>query len=131
MDKEKTIPPDYTTYCDTHPSHHQCVRVKNIHEGRGRTRRAHVSWVADKPIAAVHLSNITSSFPLLHDDLRMLAKRSIIYDASSKETLSVLTYGSPWALMKSYNPRNAIMSARSTISVPTNTSYGGKNRKFM
>ena len=78
---------------------------------------------------AIHLSNLTSVFPVFGVDVHDLSKRSFTYDPKNEKTIDTLTYGSPWAVMQAYNPRNAVFSARSLI--PADESEGNPANKAL
>ena len=82
-----------------------------------------------KGMPAIQLTNLT--FPMIGDDVHSLLGRSIVYNARNERTVFALMYGSPWALMKSYNPRNIIASARSIVSNSKNSPDTGKNHVFV
>ena len=113
MSVPQAVPSGYINYCQAHPSNPRCEELKNLKE-LNRTKR---SIIPDdvKAIPALHLINLTSLFPVFGEDIHTLAKRSIIYDSRNVKTIKALTYGSPWAVMQSYNPRDAILNVRSLV----------------
>ena len=102
-------------FCEDHPETTVCL---------SKSQRSTIS-LAKKQTPAIHLTNLTAFFPRVADDIHELVGRAIIYDSRSRPTINTLIYGSPWALMDSYRPRETIMSARSTISA-TSLSISGK-----
>ena len=112
MKVEEALPKDYTPYCDRKPAEAHCKKLKELEERRNKRS---ITSNAAKAIPAIHLTNLTSIIPVFGEEVHILAKRSIVYDPRNAKTISTLTYGSPWAVMESYDPRSTILQVRSLI----------------
>ena len=80
------------------------------------------STVPKKPSAAIKLTTIT--LPTLKDEIRTLSETDFTYNPRNEATLNLLAYASPWAYMKAYDPRDILLTARSTIPSAPNLLIG-------
>ena len=130
------MPAPYTAYCEQyeHRSAAHCVALEAQREKIKRKAeqaqgKRSIIAAGVKSVPAIHLSNLTSVFPVFGVDVHDLSKRSFTYDPKNEKTIDTLTYGSPWAVMQAYNPRNAVFSARSII--PADESEGNPVKKVL
>ena len=85
---------------------------------------------SERPLSAVHLTNISLLMPSISKEIHTIAQRSIFYNPISEDTLNALSYSSPWAVMTSYSPRHAIRNTRSTIANTTGLPAASKGILF-
>ena len=124
--------PPYQTYCQAHKGTPECVafckKDQNIakDECQGSTSETSEVKNAVMPTPASHLTNLTASFPQISKQAHILANGSMIQYSRSDKSMDILAYGSPWAVMKRYDPRKTIVNSRSTIGKVTQVNNGMK-----
>merc|ERR1712168_813507 len=89
---EEAVPAPYTAYCDAHKSTAHCVALEAQREKiRKKAQQAQgkrsIIPAGIKSVPAIHLSNLTSVFPVFGVDVHDLSKRSFTYDPKNERTI--------------------------------------------